>query len=124
MSARLYGKRNRCFGRDPLRSEKNLTRSASARKRATGGSAKNKRPSVFGAGPFAPVDYGVLLNLPLPPGLNLSTSLFFEAAIALAVMGAATMMIDNLGHPREEDPEAEAELAEIDSIPSPRRGEG
>jgi hypothetical protein len=26
-------------------------------------------------------------------------------------MGAATLMIDNLGHPREADPEAEAELA-------------
>jgi multicomponent K+:H+ antiporter subunit A len=70
--------------------------------------------SLFGAGFFAPVDYGVMLNIPLPPGLNLSNSLFFEIAIALSVMGAATLMIDNLGHPREEDTEAETDLEAIE----------
>jgi multicomponent K+:H+ antiporter subunit A len=69
---------------------------------------------VFGAGFFAPVDYGKMLNLPLPPGLNLSNSLLYELAIALSVMGAATLMIDNLGHPREEEPEAEADLEAIE----------
>jgi multicomponent K+:H+ antiporter subunit A len=80
--------------------------------------------AAFGGGVFAPVDYGARLNLPLPPGLNLSNSLLFEIAIALSVMGAATMMIDNLGHPREEDLEAEAELAEIESTSTPSKGEG
>jgi len=70
--------------------------------------------AIFGAGFFAPVDYGKMLNFPLPPGLNLSNSLLFELAIALAVMGAATLMIDNLGHPREEDAEAETNLEAIE----------
>jgi multicomponent K+:H+ antiporter subunit A len=70
--------------------------------------------AVFGAGFFAPVDYGKMLNIPLPPGLNLSNSLLFEIAIALSVMGSATLILDNLGHPREEDPEADADLEAID----------
>jgi len=65
---------------------------------------------AFGAGFFAPVDYGKMLGLPLPPGFGITNSFFFEVSIALAVMGAATLMIDNLGHPREEDAEAEAVL--------------
>lgn len=65
---------------------------------------------VFGAGFFAPVDYGVMLGLPLPPGLNLSSSFFYEIAICLTVMGAATLMIDNLGHPRDVDSEMEEML--------------
>jgi len=69
---------------------------------------------AFGAGFFSPVDYGVMLNIPLPPGLNLSNSLLYELAIALSVMGAATLMIDNLGHPREEDVEAETDLEAIE----------
>ena len=70
--------------------------------------------AAFSGGFFAPVDYGKMLSLPLPPGLNLSNSLFFEVAIALAVMGTATLILDNLGHPREEDPEADADLAAIE----------
>lgn len=66
--------------------------------------------AVFGAGFFAPVDYGKLLSLPLPPGFGLTNSFLFETAICLTVMGAATLILDNLGHPREADPEAEAEL--------------
>jgi hypothetical protein len=60
------------------------------------------------------VDYGAMLNIRLPPGLNLSNSLLYELAIALSVMGAATLMIDNLGHPREEDVEADADLEAIE----------
>ena len=70
--------------------------------------------AVFGAGFFAPVDYGKMLNIPLPPGLNLNNSLLYEIAIALSVLGAATLMIDNLGHPREEDLEAERNLEAIE----------
>jgi hypothetical protein len=58
---------------------------------------------------FAPVDYGNLLTLPLPPGFGLTNSFLFELAICITVMGAATLILDNLGHPREADPEAEAE---------------
>ena len=76
--------------------------------------------AIFGAGFFAPVDYGKMLNIPLPPGLNLSNSLLFEMAIALSVMGAATLILDHLGHPREEDPEADTDLEtiELEQLPS------
>lgn len=69
---------------------------------------------VFGAGFFAPVDYGAMLGLPLPKGLNLSSSFIYEIAICLTVMGAAALMIDNLGHPREADAEME-EMMEQES---------
>lgn len=52
---------------------------------------------------FAPVDYGKLLHLTLPPGFHLSSAFLFELSICLTVMGAATLMIDNLGRPREEN---------------------
>ncbi len=58
---------------------------------------------VFGASFFAPVNYGELLRLPMPPGFSLGSAFLYELAICLTVMGAATLMIDNLGHPREED---------------------
>ncbi len=60
---------------------------------------------AFGNGFFAPVDYGAMLRLPLPTGFNLSNSFFFEVAICITVMGGATLMIDNLGHPRNGDPD-------------------
>ncbi|PKN94745.1 MAG: monovalent cation/H+ antiporter subunit A [Chloroflexi bacterium HGW-Chloroflexi-6] len=68
----------------------------------------------FGAGFFAPVDYGKMLGLPLPPGFGLTNSFFFEMAICLTVIGAATLILDNLGYPREADPEADAELAAVE----------
>ncbi|PWH14018.1 MAG: hypothetical protein DDG60_08780 [Anaerolineae bacterium] len=58
---------------------------------------------VLGAGFFAPVDYGKLLSLPLPPGFALSSAFVFEVAICLTVIGSASLMIDNLGRPREEE---------------------
>ncbi len=58
---------------------------------------------AFGAGFFAPVNYGELLRLPMPPGFALNSAFLFELAICLTVMGGATLMVDNLGHPREED---------------------
>jgi multicomponent K+:H+ antiporter subunit A len=48
------------------------------------------------------VDFGQQLGLPLPRGVNLSTSLFFEVSISLAVLGSASYMLDTLGHPGEE----------------------
>jgi multicomponent K+:H+ antiporter subunit A len=47
-------------------------------------------------------DFGQQLGLPLPRGLNLSTSLLFEVSICLAVLGSASYMLDTLGHPGEE----------------------
>lgn len=70
--------------------------------------------AVFGGGFFAPVDYGKMLGLPLPPGFYLTNSFLFEVSIALSVMGAATLILDNLGHPREEDLEADADLAALE----------
>jgi multicomponent K+:H+ antiporter subunit A len=52
---------------------------------------------------LSPVDFGAMLNLPLPAGFNLSTSLLFELAICLAVLGSASYMLDTLGHPGPED---------------------
>jgi multicomponent K+:H+ antiporter subunit A len=69
--------------------------------------------AVFGDGILSPVDYGKMLGVPLPPGFYLTNSFLFEAAICLTVLGAATLILDNLGHPREDDPEAEAELDSI-----------
>lgn len=48
------------------------------------------------------VDFGRELNLTLPRGVNLSTSLLFELSICLAVLGSASYMLDALGHPGEE----------------------
>lgn len=73
--------------------------------------------AFFGAGVLAPVDYGAMLKLALPPGFYLTNSFLFEVSIALTVMGAATLILDNLGHPREEEPEAFAELASIKEQP-------
>jgi len=38
----------------------------------------------------------------LPKGFYLSTSFMFEVAICLAVLGAATFIIDTLGHPERD----------------------
>jgi len=46
------------------------------------------------------VDFGTLLNLPLPSGINLSTSLLFEVAIFLSVLGSISYILSALGHPR------------------------
>lgn len=69
--------------------------------------------AFFGAGFFAPVDYGALLSLPLPPGFGITNSFLFELAICLTVMGAATLILDNLGHPREADAQADSDLAAL-----------
>jgi multicomponent K+:H+ antiporter subunit A len=46
------------------------------------------------------VDFGMLQNIPLPAGINLSTSLLFEAAIFLSVLGSISYILSALGHPR------------------------
>lgn len=51
---------------------------------------------------FGHVDYGSLLGIQLPRGVNFSSSLLFEFSIALAVLGSASLIIDTLGHPQDE----------------------
>lgn len=45
------------------------------------------------------VDYGEMLNLPLPAGFYLSSSFLFELAICLSVLGSVFFMLNTLGHP-------------------------
>jgi len=60
------------------------------------------------------VDFGELIHLPLPHGFHISTSFFFEVAICLSVLGAASFMIDALGRPEDEDAENREVLDEIE----------
>ncbi|MBE0670206.1 MAG: DUF4040 domain-containing protein [Anaerolineales bacterium] len=69
--------------------------------------------AIFAGGVAAPVDYGAMFGLPLPPGFGLTNSFIFEVAIALTVTGTATLILDNLGRPRDEEKEAFEELASI-----------
>jgi len=46
------------------------------------------------------VDFGTQQNIPLPAGINLSTSLLFEVAIFLSVLGSISYILSALGHPR------------------------
>lgn len=50
---------------------------------------------------FSNIDFGKMWGLPLPKGVHLSTSLIFELAIALSVLGSVTHMINSLGRPEE-----------------------
>lgn len=59
-------------------------------------------PTLLGRGFFSPFDFGAALGLPLPKGFYFSTSFLFEVAICLAVLGAATFIIDALGHPERD----------------------
>jgi hypothetical protein len=52
------------------------------------------------------VDFGQMLGLPLPKGFHLSTSLLFELAICLSVVGSVTHMLNTFGHPGEKDRES------------------
>jgi multicomponent K+:H+ antiporter subunit A len=54
--------------------------------------------------------------LPLPPGFYLSTSLLFEIAICLTVLGSASLVIDTLGRPTEDDSETIRQAKEIDLL--------
>jgi multisubunit Na+/H+ antiporter MnhB subunit len=59
-------------------------------------------PVFLGGTFFSPFDFGLALGLPLPEGFYLSTSFLFEVAICLAVLGAATYLVDALGHPERD----------------------
>lgn len=71
--------------------------------------------AVFGNGFLSPVDYGVMLHLPLPAGFNFSNSFLFELSICLTVFGSATYVLDNLGRPKEIDPESDSLLVSLET---------
>ncbi|MCC6607369.1 MAG: DUF4040 domain-containing protein [Anaerolineae bacterium] len=48
---------------------------------------------------LSPVDYGAMLNLPLPTGFYFSSAFLFELAICLSVLGSVFFMLNTLGHP-------------------------
>lgn len=48
---------------------------------------------------FSPADFGKLFGIPMPKGIHLSSSLFFEVAICLGVVGSVNLMLTSLGRP-------------------------
>jgi hypothetical protein len=62
------------------------------------------------------VNIGALLNIPLPKGFNLSTSLLFEIAIFLSVLGSISYILSALGHPRISDTISQQEVEFLDQI--------
>lgn len=70
--------------------------------------------AYFGSGFLSHVNYGEMLNLPLPSGFNISNSFFFEVSICLTILGSATYILDNLGRPKEADPESDALLRSME----------
>jgi multicomponent K+:H+ antiporter subunit A len=69
------------------------------------------------------VDYDKLVGIDhlMPGNFHLSTSFLFEVAIALAVLGGATAVIDSLGRPLEDTPDVLVNLEELTILAS--RGE-
>jgi multicomponent K+:H+ antiporter subunit A len=65
-------------------------------------------PVGFGQNFFAPMDFGLMMGLPLPEGVFLSTSTMFEIAICLAVLGSSAYIVDTFNRPEQEDPTAPA----------------
>jgi multicomponent K+:H+ antiporter subunit A len=66
------------------------------------------------------VDFSTMFPIPLPEGFHLSTSLLFEIAICLTVLGSASLVIDTVGRPRDDDEESKRKVREIDLLA--RRG--
>jgi multicomponent K+:H+ antiporter subunit A len=62
---------------------------------------------------LAHVDFFTFYQLPLPVGFYLSTSLLFEIAIFLTVLGSSTLVIDSVGRPRDDDKESVYHVEEI-----------
>jgi multicomponent K+:H+ antiporter subunit A len=52
---------------------------------------------------LANVDFNSLQEIPLPAGINLGTSLLFEIAIFLSVLGSISYMLSALGHPKNSE---------------------
>jgi multicomponent K+:H+ antiporter subunit A len=67
---------------------------------------------------LANVDFGAILNIPLPTGFNLSTSFLFEIAIFLSVLGSISYILRALGHPRISDPKSIRDVSALDQNPT------
>ena len=67
---------------------------------------------------LAHVDLGQMAGWNLPPGVTVSTSLLFELAICLAVLGSVAHMLNTLGH-REPLEVAEDKPGEATTVPAP-----
>lgn len=52
---------------------------------------------------FSPVNVGKLLGIPLPKSIYLDTSVIFEVAICLGVVGSVNLMLNSLGKPKAEE---------------------
>jgi multicomponent K+:H+ antiporter subunit A len=52
---------------------------------------------------FSPADFGKLAGLTLPRGIHLSSSMIFELAICLSVVGSVILMLNTLGRPNEQE---------------------
>ncbi len=48
---------------------------------------------------FSPADFGKLAGLTLPKGIHLSSSMIFELAICMSVVGSVILMLNTLGRP-------------------------
>ena len=64
-------------------------------------------PLLLGGSVFSHVDFGQLWSLPLPKGASLSTSMFFELAICIAVTGGILSILGALGHPKDDEGDSE-----------------
>jgi NADH:ubiquinone oxidoreductase subunit 5 (subunit L)/multisubunit Na+/H+ antiporter MnhA subunit/multisubunit Na+/H+ antiporter MnhB subunit len=65
---------------------------------------------------FAPVDFGMMIGIEFPKDFHFSTGLLFEIAIALTVLGGASLVIDTLGRPKDIDFESMRKVEEISDL--------
>ncbi|MBE0409590.1 MAG: hypothetical protein IBX69_07650 [Anaerolineales bacterium] len=65
---------------------------------------------------FAPVDFGELMGFEFPKNFHFNTGLLFEIAIALTVLGGASLVIDTLGRPKDIDLESLRIVEEISEM--------
>jgi len=76
-------------------------------------------PLLFGEGVLSHIDFGQLWNLPVPKGVSLSTSLFFELAICIAVTGGILSILSALGHPKDDEGDSDILAAATEGRPNP-----
>jgi multicomponent K+:H+ antiporter subunit A len=70
------------------------------------------------------VDYGKMLGLTFPAAFSLSSGLFFELAICLAVLGGSSYILGTLGRPLDTDLESVKRLEIIDQTEKAEAGQG
>jgi NADH:ubiquinone oxidoreductase subunit 5 (subunit L)/multisubunit Na+/H+ antiporter MnhA subunit/multisubunit Na+/H+ antiporter MnhB subunit len=65
---------------------------------------------------LAPVDFGEMIGINFPKDFHFSSGLLFEIAIALTVLGGASLVIDTLGRPKDIDFESKRIVEEISGL--------